>query len=93
MNCRNDMLNRLSKNDELGLGLLAGVPIVEIYGRRRILIENHCGILAYGTEEIKVKVKNGCICICGKCLKLARLSKEKLVITGQLNNVHMMGRD
>lgn len=69
--------------------LLPGIPLVEIYGQRRVLIENHRGIIEYGNEEIVVRTRCGCICITGKCLKLAKMCKAKLVITGDISAVNL----
>lgn len=65
------------------------VPLVELYGSKRILIENHCGVLEYTDNLICVKVKCGQVCICGADLKLAMMSRERLVIFGQIEAVHM----
>ena len=32
------------------------IPLIEIAGEKRVLIENHLGILAYSLEEIQVKM-------------------------------------
>lgn len=71
---------------------LPGVPLIEIYGQRRVLIENHQGIVGYGCNEILVKVRYGRICVCGECLKLVKMGKEKLVITGRIFAVNLQGR-
>ena len=44
--------------------------IVEIAGDRRILIENHLGVVTYGQEKVIVKVKYGAVSICGCSLEL-----------------------
>lgn len=71
---------------------LPGIPLVEICDQRRVLIENHQGIVGYGCNEILIKVRYGQICICGENLKLAKMSKEKLVITGKISAVNLQGR-
>ena len=67
--------------------LLSTTPIVEICDKERVLIENHHGIIQYGNEDICVKVRFGGICVTGKNLKLNRMSRTKLVITGKINGV------
>lgn len=71
---------------------LPGVSIIEICENKRVLIENHQGIIRYDFDEIIVKTRRGCICICGNNLKLNRMSKVKLVVTGQICSVNMQGR-
>ena len=36
--------------------LLSVLPIVELVGKSRLLIENHQGVLSYSTKEIRIKV-------------------------------------
>ena len=66
---------------------LPGVPIVELAGDRRVLVENHLGVTEYSTERICVKVKYGLLCVCGCNMELARMAKDQLVITGQIGSV------
>ena len=66
---------------------LPGVPIVELAGDRRVLIENHRGVTEYGMERICVKVNYGILCISGCEMELAQMTKDQLVITGQIESV------
>ena len=67
-----------------------GLPLVEIAGDRRVLIENHRGVLEYGAQIIRVKVKYGHICICGNALELARMNRGQLVISGRVDSVQLI---
>lgn len=62
-------------------------PLVEICDNKRVLIENHRGVICYGVKEIIVKVKNGSISVFGNHLSLARMNKTKLVICGEIHSV------
>lgn len=66
---------------------LPGVPLVEVCNNRRVLIENHQGVVAYESNEIVVKVRNGTIRICGTQLQLMRMSRYQLVIMGMISEV------
>lgn len=68
---------------------MPGVPLTEIMGNRRVLIENHQGILAYGENEICVKVKIGSVRIDGARLELECISQDRVVITGQIHCVQL----
>ena len=68
-----------------------GKPLVEIWGRNRVLIENHNRVLLYTSQKICVKVAYGEICITGSDLLFARLSGEQLVITGCVESVLLTG--
>lgn len=67
------------------------VPLVEIAGNRRVLVENHMGIVKYGAEEIGVKVRGGEICVSGACLEIACIARNKLVIYGRIDGVRLYG--
>ena len=69
---------------------LPGLPLVEIAGERRVLIENHRGVMEYGTQTIRVKVKYGQICVCGSGLELARMNRGQLVISGRVDAVQLI---
>ena len=83
-------LSRITEDMDLSAPSL---PLVEIVGTNRVLIENHGGVSGYGPECIRVKVKYGQICICGKYLEIARMTKEQLVITGRIREVKLLGRE
>ena len=67
--------------------------ILEIAGDRRILIENHMGVITYGQEQIIVKVKYGSVSICGCSLEIAHMSKEQLVVLGNIQNILLQRRE
>lgn len=67
-------------------------PIVEIAGERRVLIENHLGVSAYGKESILVKVNFGVIKIIGCNLEIFRMTKEQLIICGTIRSVELQRR-
>lgn len=93
MRGRKQLSSALAGNDKLNYELLPGVPIIEICDRERVLIENHRGIIGYGCDMIQIKVRYGCICIHGNRLKMSRMSKTKLVITGVIDGVTLQGRE
>ncbi len=72
--------------------VLSKIPLVELAGQKRVLIENHSGVLAYSPEEIQIKVSYGKLSVCGEGLSLLEMSHEQLVIRGQIEYLHLMGR-
>ena len=54
------------------------LPIVELVGQGRLLIENHQGVLSYSTEEIKIKVCYGCVIITGEKLQLMEIHYQTI---------------
>ena len=85
-------LQRLSATVYESSEPLPGVPIIELAGDRRLLIENHKGVTEYGAERICVKVKYGVICVCGYEMELAKMTKEQLVITGLIRSITIQRR-
>lgn len=67
------------------------IPVVELCGRNRLLIENHMGVLGYGMREIRIKVSYGSLLITGRDLKLMELCKEQLVIIGYIDSLTVLG--
>lgn len=85
-------LEKLEEDADLSLESLPGQPIVEIAGDRRVLIEKHYGVKAYGRDKIIVKVKYGSVCICGCGLELLRMTREQLIIRGKIDSVILQRR-
>jgi sporulation protein YqfC len=69
---------------------LPGMPLVEIAGEKRVLIENHKGVTAYDSDKICVRVKFGQICVCGEGLSLAQMSGSCLIICGRIESVTLL---
>ncbi len=69
---------------------LSGMPLVEIAGEKRVLIENHRGVTAYDANRICVRVKFGQICVCGEELTLAQMTGTCLVICGRIDSVTLL---
>jgi len=85
-------LERLAEEADLGTDGIPGQTIVEIAGEGRVLIENHYGVMGYSRERILVKVKFGCISVCGCGLELLKMTREQLVIRGRIDAVTLQRR-
>lgn len=86
-------LERLAKEADVAADTVPHLPIVEIAGDRRVLIENHFGVMGYSPERILVKVSYGCLSVCGCGLQLVRMTREQLVICGRIQGVTLLRRD
>ena len=69
--------------------VLPGVTLLEIAGLQRVLIENHCGIITYDCADIRIRTEYGYICVIGNNLNLANISRERLVITGEIEGLRL----
>lgn len=69
---------------------MAGLPAVWMTGDREVRVENHRGILAYGTEEIHVGGGVIIIRIRGSGLQLRVMTETELLVTGQIFGVEFL---
>lgn len=79
--------------DKIYLGIdlpsesVPGVPLVEMIGDSRLIVENHKGVTHYDHKEICINVSYGKLRICGCGLSLAKMSKRQLVIVGRIDEI------
>lgn len=86
---RKHIWERLAISADLSAESVPKQPIIELAGDRRVIIENHHGVIGYGNTEICVKARYGHIVICGKFLHLVRMTKDQLVIMGEIDSVRL----
>lgn len=86
---KGNWVRRIAEGAEICGQSLPGVPIVEIAGDKRILVEHHGGVVEYGPERIRIRVNFGTLCICGTCMKLKQMSKQQLIISGRIDCVQI----
>lgn len=67
----------------------SGVPLLELLGDRRILIEHHMGVIEYTPQRIRVGMRYGEFIICGNQLDIIRMTKEQLVISGRIQMISL----
>ena len=89
----NDLIQRWMQSADLDGMPLPNLPIAEIVGDRRILIEYHQGIVHYSPESICVLTKLGQFWIEGSGLELAKMSKHQLIIVGTIDFVKIQRRN
>lgn len=66
---------------------MPGIPLIEVCNMKRVLVENHYGIIGYQSEEIIVKVRNGTVYVYGECLQMIRMNRSQLVINGRILSI------
>lgn len=93
MERKSQWVQKLADSADLAGEPLPGVPVVELAGENRVLIEGHRGVTQYSREQVCVKVSYGCICICGGCLELTRMSREQLIVSGRIDAVKLLRRE
>lgn len=83
---------RLAEGMAMSPETVPGLPLVEICGERRVLIENHRGVSRYAEDMICVRVTYGEVAVAGRGLELARMTREQLVISGCIEGVTLIRR-
>lgn len=87
------ILAQVVEQTNRGVNTAVCQTIIEIVGEKRVLIENHRGIITYGKEEIVIKVMNGSVLVCGSSLEIIHMTKDKLVITGIIHSISLQRRE
>lgn len=87
-----EWLQHLADRTELESEAIPGLPILELAGDKRVLIERHGGVIEYGPERIRVRVSYGTLCINGCRLELVRMTHQQLVIAGRVDSVCIQRR-
>lgn len=63
------------------------LPKVSICGDKEIFIENHKGLVEYGTERLSVKMNDGVMNIIGSSLRIIVLETDRMVVNGEFERV------
>jgi sporulation protein YqfC len=71
---------------------ISKLPLVEIAGEKRVLVENHLGVIGYSSEEIQIRVCYGVLSVSGSGLQFAQINREQLVICGRVDCVSLLRR-
>ena len=85
--------DHFARRFDLNSEVMPGELLIELFGNKRILIENHCGVLEYLPDRICVKTRNDYMCVSGEGLCLSFISKDRLIICGRIDSVHLAGRE
>ena len=86
---KNGILDKVAIAVDLPGEAIPGQPLIEIVGERRILVENHRGVVQYGEKEICLRVNYGYIKIVGCGLHLVRMTKQQLIICGNIDKIEL----
>lgn len=85
-----ERMRRQAGNSFLSGDLNLLVPRVEIQGDRRVIVENHEGILEYGSEVMRIKCNRMTVKICGEGLELCSVTLTDLAVAGRIISVELL---
>lgn len=80
-------LQRLADEADLSGEPLPGVPVVELAGDSRVLIERHKGVTEYSREKIGIHMCFGKLEVTGCNLELSCMTRDQLVISGRISGI------
>ena len=86
---REGILERTAELCDLPADVVAGLPRIELTGDSQLRMENHKGILSYGTDEIRVSGGKLIIRVVGEELELKAMNATELLICGRLRAVEL----
>ena len=67
-----------------------GSARVEITAGKRLLIDNHRGVLSYSEETVTALLPDGKLTVCGDRLQMKAMTDRQLLITGRIDSVEWM---
>lgn len=83
----NDRAELLADRCELPSDALSGTVKLTVSGRRRLLIENHHGIITYEDSIISVACGNMNVTVRGDELSLYAMDREDMLIKGRILSI------
>lgn len=87
---RPGLLEKTAQLFDLPADVVAGLPRLELVGDGELRMENHRGILAYGTEEIHISGGVFGVKVCGQELELRAMNALELLITGRIAHIYII---
>ena len=86
---RPGLLEKTAELLDLPADALTGLPRLEVVGDRELRMENHKGILAYGSQEIHISGGAFVVKITGRDLELRAMTGMELLITGRITQIQL----
>ena len=83
------LLRRFAAGTGLESESFPGLPVVEVVGTERVLIENHSGILSYENSSVSVGTAYGYVCVEGDGLFLTQMKHDRIVISGRICRISL----
>lgn len=72
---------------DLPTDAVLGMTKLTVFGRRKLLVENHQGIRAYENEHILLDCANSKVSIRGNNLILTAMDEKDMIISGNLLSI------
>ena len=86
---KESILEKTAEVFDLPGDVVAGLPRIELLGDRQFRMENHKGILAYGSDEIHISGGKLIVKVKGAELELRAMNASELLITGFISGIEL----
>ena len=87
MGRKKELLRRVTEQLNLPDEATNSLPLIEIAGDKRVLVENYSCIKRYCTTNVEILVDFGLFSVSGRSLEILRMRRDQLVIQGQIENI------
>ena len=87
MGNKSERLMRRFGFEEIGGEANPQLPIVEVAGEGRVLVEHHRGVIAYTREEVRIRVNYGSVLVTGMELELRKMHRMQLIVAGKIDKI------
>ena len=84
---KSSLVEKVSEAFDVPGEVIAGLPRITITGYRKLIVENHKGILEYSYEKISVNGGKAVIEVMGQGLELRAMNDRELLITVRIRGV------
>ena len=74
---------------EMPEDIIYDLPKITLVGDLQCVIENHRGIIAYTSNEVRIAVSIGEIGICGEMLTIRNITKDECNLDGKIKLISL----
>jgi sporulation protein YqfC len=90
MRMKESFIERAARKMDIPPDLAAGAPKIIIHGYREIYIENHQGLLEYGTREVHINGGEAILKLLGEGFHIRAMTANELRLEGLLFKVEFL---
>jgi sporulation protein YqfC len=87
---RENFLEKAARKMDIPADIAANLPKITVHGFREIYIENHHGLLEYGTQEIHINGGEATIKLAGEGFRIRTMTADELRLEGLLFKVEFI---
>ena len=82
-----DVIDLAAERLEIPAFGLHGLPRLTLTVDRQLLVEQHRGLIRYGSEEIIIALQRGRVRLTGQTLRLVAMDREAVLIAGEIHSL------